>query len=353
MANTFGRCNLDGTGVESFSVPEGKDFRRFAIHSARSQIFWGDAGQGILVSGSTGGTADLVTDVSSGQVRGVALDPGSSKVYWVDGTYVRRANLDGSSVESLCQMSAQGEGIALDLVNHYIYVSRWIDGKILRIPMNGGTEQILISTGGMLEAIAVDPAGDAIYWLNGSAIQRARLDGSRVETVVSRSGGLYGLALDLNSKIMYWSTDTAIQKTAMLSIPRVIVTVVTNLSGANDLQLDMSPASSNVTGFTYQGRLKYQDTTPSGLFDFRFSLWADPTRQTTDYQLGSMQTWTGVEVLGGLFTVLLNEGGQFGPGAFCGGVRWLQVDVKGSGEVGFTPLAPRQRITPGPYVVVP
>ena len=48
----------------------------------------------------------------------------------------------------------------------------------------------------------------------------------------------------------------------------------------------------------------------------------------------------------GLFTVTLDFGNQF-PGAD----RWLEIAVRTNGGVSFTPLAPRQPLTPTPYAV--
>ena len=64
---------------------------------------------------------DLVTSRLR-EPRGIALDPGAGKMYWVDaGTdKIQRANLDGSQVEDLVTTGLSApRGIALDLA--------WID----------------------------------------------------------------------------------------------------------------------------------------------------------------------------------------------------------------------------------
>ena len=100
------------------------------------------------------------------------------------------------------------------------------------------------------------------------------------------------------------------------------------------------------TAFTYQGRLEFNGAPVNDTCEFQFSLWGDPNGVTP---VGVAQTILGVTVSDGLFTVELNEGGQFGPDAFTGEARWLEIAVKCSQDVSFTPLSPFQPITAAPY----
>jgi hypothetical protein len=97
------------------------------------------------------------------------------------------------------------------------------------------------------------------------------------------------------------------------------------------------------TEFTYQGRLLDSSLPATGSYDFEFSLWDSLVSGT---QQGSTITVTGVSVTAGIFTVKLDFGLQF-PGA----ARFLEIAVKPSGPGAFTPLAPRQPITSGPYAI--
>lgn len=95
------------------------------------------------------------------------------------------------------------------------------------------------------------------------------------------------------------------------------------------------------TGFTYQGQLKLSGTPVENPVNIQFDLYDADTVGTL---LGS-QTILGVDPAGGLFTVTLNDAGQFGANAFTGEARWLQITVNG------TLLTPRQRITATPYAL--
>jgi len=116
----------------------------------------------------------------------------------------------------------------------------------------------------------------------------------------------------------------------------------------------LAPAGQPVgLGFTYQGQVLTGNTPLTGTADFQFTLWdaaglGDPP--TGGAQLGTTQTITNVAVEGGLFSVVLNQGGQFGGIPFRGDARWLQMAIRhpaGSGS--FATFGPRQRLTAAPY----
>ena len=93
------------------------------------------------------------------------------------------------------------------------------------------------------------------------------------------------------------------------------------------------------TGFTYQGQLKQNGQPYSGSANLVFKLFD----AATGGNLLGTQTLNGVNVSGGLFTVLLNGGGEFGANAFNGQSRWMEVAANGA------VLTPRQALTALPY----
>lgn len=102
------------------------------------------------------------------------------------------------------------------------------------------------------------------------------------------------------------------------------------------------------TGFTYQGQLKNANGLVNGVCDFQFSLW---DAASDGAQIGTTQTTSGVNVSNGLFTVQMNEAGQFGASAFNGQGRWVQVTVKCASDPAPITLSPRQPLTPAPYAL--
>jgi hypothetical protein len=112
------------------------------------------------------------------------------------------------------------------------------------------------------------------------------------------------------------------------------------------------------TGFTYQGQLNQSGSPVSGTAHLRFSLWDEAGSGVPPVggnQIGASQLLANVPVTGGLFTVQLNGGGQFGPSAFNGDARWLQIEVCADPGCGGTPtvLSPRQPLTGTPYSLGP
>lgn len=97
------------------------------------------------------------------------------------------------------------------------------------------------------------------------------------------------------------------------------------------------------TAFTYQGRLNGGGSPAEGRYDFTFALFSNSTNNT---QVGSTVTNLSVAVTNGLFTILLDFGSVFTANA-----SWLAVGVRTNGVGGFTPLTPRQPITPAPYAI--
>ncbi|MHC4088344.1 MAG: hypothetical protein ACYSWZ_18870 [Planctomycetota bacterium] len=365
FSTTFGWCNLDGSDVQIKSVLDAQDLRRFVIHEGLGRIYWSDIPAGVISSSMSGTGTAVIWSNASGSIRGVAVDPNAGKIYWVDGGDILRVNLDGTNNETLYDdLPFSFEGLALDLKNHELYATSWSSGDIIAGPMEGGTIRsirYLVSTGILSmgpEAIALDVKGNKMYWAHSGdgIIQRANLDGSHVETLVSGLSSPYGIDLNVKSGMMYWTDVSKIQRASM-EIPfgqlpgnrTDIVTLVDGLTSANDLHLNLYPLTPMGPGFTYQGILKQQGRGATGSYDMKFSLWGDPNSSESHYKLGSTQTILDVDVNDGLFTVLVNSEGEFGPGAFGEYARWLQIEVKGPDDPDFLILSPRQLITPAPY----
>ncbi len=98
------------------------------------------------------------------------------------------------------------------------------------------------------------------------------------------------------------------------------------------------------TAFTYQGRLSAGDSPANGTYDLAFALFDEASTGT---QQGAWLTNSAVVVSNGLFTTTLDFGAQ----PWNGQPLWLQVLVRASGNGAFTPLNPRQPVTPTPYAI--
>ncbi len=103
-------------------------------------------------------------------------------------------------------------------------------------------------------------------------------------------------------------------------------------------------AGQGSTGWTYQGRLDSDGAPADGDVPMEFRLWDDPAagRQMGDTLVfdGSVGNSAPVEVVGGLFSVVLDFGG-----AVDGRPLWLEITVDGN------TLTPRQRLLSAPYAL--
>jgi hypothetical protein len=108
----------------------------------------------------------------------------------------------------------------------------------------------------------------------------------------------------------------------------------------------MASASAQVINeqFTYQGRLQQGGLPADGLYDFEFQLF---DAASSGVMLGDTVSLNDVAVANGAFAVNLD----FGPGLFDGSRRWLEINVRESGQAGYTRLAPRQEIQANPYAL--
>jgi hypothetical protein len=106
----------------------------------------------------------------------------------------------------------------------------------------------------------------------------------------------------------------------------------------------LATALAQGTAFTYQGRLNAGGAPAGGSYDLVFTLY---NANTTGVALAGPVTNAAVAVTNGLFTTLVD----FGPSGFTGTSNWLALAVSTNGANSFTPLAPRQQITPTPYAI--
>ena len=97
------------------------------------------------------------------------------------------------------------------------------------------------------------------------------------------------------------------------------------------------------TAFTYQGRLQSGANPATGLYDMTFALW---TASGGGAQVGPTLTDLNQGVTNGFFTVILDFGAVSQWHALL-----AEIGVRSNGIVTYTPLSPRQELTPAPYAI--
>ena len=97
--------------------------------------------------------------------------------------------------------------------------------------------------------------------------------------------------------------------------------------------------------FNYQGLLTEGGTPVTTEVLVEFTLWSDPDSELPMDQVGGALALSLTPAANGLFTVELNDAGQFGTNPFDGEKRWLKIVVDGN------TLSPRQEISGVPYAL--
>ena len=188
-------------------------------------------------------------------VQSISYGQGSAKIYWIEGSSIKRANLSGANIEDVAPNLFIPNDITLDLINGKMY---WVDtgttkiegtrigtATIHRANLDGSNIEDIITgltlppEGGSISTdcikgvcktkmipkgqdaveidpellikplcIAVDNERDKIYWGNmySPKIQRANFDGSNIEALVPKRvvSSIWDIKLDLKAGKMYW-----------------------------------------------------------------------------------------------------------------------------------------------------
>lgn len=112
---------------------------------------------------------------------------------------------------------------------------------------------------------------------------------------------------------------------------------------------EMAPAGEGLapvgTAFTYQGFLTQSGVPATGAWDFQFLLF---DAAVAGAQIGVTSVANDLPTSAGVFTATVNVGAA----AFGGGARWLEIRVRpGASGGAYTPLTPRQPVTPAPMAL--
>ena len=114
--------------------------------------------------------------------------------------------------------------------------------------------------------------------------------------------------------------------------------IVSLLSVVAALVAFANSANGQGTAFNYQGTLSQNGAPATGAHDLTFTLF---TAASGGIIVGPTNVFNDLQVSNGLFIVSLD----FGPSAFIGADRWLEIAVRQGASTGnYTNLVPRQPI---------
>ena len=160
-----------------------------ADSSSHPPIYWTDPVIGTLHRLVDTEVKDLIQD--TGNVTSLTIDAANEKLYWAEKTSDRtgkiwRANLDGTNLQLLKNLTSVPYNIAIDRASSKIYLTNsW--GKIQRLNVDGSDFQPNLITGlDSPRGLAVDAARGKVYWTEMSGrIRRADLNGSNIQDVIT------------------------------------------------------------------------------------------------------------------------------------------------------------------------
>jgi DNA-binding beta-propeller fold protein YncE len=186
----------------------------FVQTSYAQKIYWHhwENGTGKIKRANLDGTNPEDTiDLGTEGVADIAIDRPGGKIYWTAQSTIRRANLDGSVIETFLPAQQPG-ALAIDEVNRWIYWGsdlKFGAAGINRATLEGQFVEEIISTGdASVYGLAVDPRGGKIYYsFIFPAVFWANLDGSQPEILITNASQNWtaGVALDLLNDKVYWT----------------------------------------------------------------------------------------------------------------------------------------------------
>jgi hypothetical protein len=147
-----------------------------------------------------------------------------SRLYFLSGSKVLTARLDGSEVRTLVSGRAGGlnDGIAFEPVGRRLFWTNMgrasaDDGFIQSAKLDGSDLRMVVPPGGTFTPKQLKIAGGKLYWSDreGMRVMRANLDGSGIEVLVQTGAGeadrkdpsrwCVGIAVDLVRGHVYWT----------------------------------------------------------------------------------------------------------------------------------------------------
>ena len=269
--------------------------RVLVAESQRPPMYWIDAEVGTLYR-LTGATVENIAP-SVQNATSLTIDPVNSKLYWTRKTSdrtgkVQRANLDGTNVELVKDLTNVPHRIAIDTVNRKLYLTNsW--GKIQRLNFNGSNFQPnLITDLNSPSSLVLDAAGGKLYWIEQTSdttvkIQRANLNGSNVQLVKSLTRVPRDLAIDtVNDKLYLTNSWGKIQR-LNVDGSNFQPNLITDLDSPEGIALDVS--SRKIYWAEKSGRIRRTNLDGSNIEDIVTGLGAP-----SDIVLGTALTDTAI-----------------------------------------------------------
>ncbi|MEZ5066885.1 MAG: FlgD immunoglobulin-like domain containing protein [bacterium] len=231
---TVRRANLDGSSIQDVA-PTVFNTADVAFDPAEGYVYYSAPNNPPAIRRCLpDGTSDevLVALENDTLPCGLALDHELGKIYWTErsANRVRRANLDGTQIETVIPYAHYPFGVALDPAGGRVYWTEQYGHRIGRANLDGSAPEEIVAVTNPYD-VELDLATGRLYWTTSTGyVQRAPLDGGAVETVVDASGNLLTfLHLDPYLGKMYWG-DYSGQRIQRANLDGTGTEIVANVS---------------------------------------------------------------------------------------------------------------------------
>jgi hypothetical protein len=209
---TIQRMNLDGTSLENLITTnlggEDGDYDdgggQIALDIPSNKMYW--VTDSLIERANMDGSnrQTLIAANASTSIAGsLALDLPRKMMYWlsyaegVNNWSIQRASMEGNTIQTIINLGNVSEAsLALDTVAQKIY---WAEGNLIkRANFNGSQIQTVYDGGSAIyvDYMVVDKVANKLYWagydenVGNQVIRRANLDGSSIENIISSDIGV-------------------------------------------------------------------------------------------------------------------------------------------------------------------
>ena len=227
-------------------------------------------------------------------ITALAVDVEDDKIYWTEKTgeatgKIQCANLNGTNVQLLKDLTSVPSGIALDTADDKLYITT-VSGKVQTLSTDGSNFQPnLITNLDAPKHIALDVAGGKLYWTEaGKRIRGANLDGRNIKTLVTSLGTLGDIVI-ADGKL-YWTeqTDVNVGKIKRVNLNSTNVDTLTALNSVPfGIAVDLTRQKMYWTSAT--GKIQQADLNGEDIQDLVIGL-----GEPTDLVLGTTEAPTSV-----------------------------------------------------------
>jgi len=212
--------------------PEGNTFEKIFTITVNDisetttphHLYYANLFLGLFKANLDGSAPESVYIKNMAGVFDFEVDYDGQKLYWAEAdvndgpSTIKKANLDGSGVETIVADAAPSSGLGLDLNTRKIYFSGDNNTTIKRADLDGSNVETIITDNTAKFAISITVSatlGKIFYFSNpdnaATTVYSANLDGSEIQSLLTRNSNNdgWGVSVDeKNEKLFYTQAST-------------------------------------------------------------------------------------------------------------------------------------------------